>query len=60
MFFNPSRSRSRHPSDLVRDERRHHHPDLTKLLGWKAMQAEADIPGDGMGEGEAPGRCAWA
>ena len=25
-------------------ERRRHHPDLTKLKGWKAMRAEADIP----------------
>ena len=25
---------------------RAHHPDLSKLLGWKAMRAEADIPGD--------------
>lgn len=46
MFFNPSRNRSRHPADLRRDDRRHHHPDLTKLLGWKAMQAEAEIPGE--------------
>ncbi len=23
---------------------RHHHPDLTKLQGWKAAQAEAELP----------------
>ena len=38
-------SRSHHPADQRRSERRFHHPDLTKLGGWKAMQAEADIPG---------------
>ncbi|MEO1457974.1 MAG: arginase family protein, partial [Pseudomonadota bacterium] len=25
-------------------DRRHHHPDLSKLQGWKAMQAEGEIP----------------
>jgi agmatinase len=38
-------TRSRHPRDLMRDDRRRHHPDLTKLGGWRAAQAEADIPG---------------
>ncbi len=28
----------------ARHERRRHHPDLTKLQGWKAARAEADIP----------------
>lgn len=26
------------------ETRRHHHPDLTKLLGWKAARAEAELP----------------
>ena len=39
-------TRSHHPRDLTRNERQLHHPDLTKLGGWKAMQDEADIPGD--------------
>ena len=38
------RSRSHHPADRALTDRRHHHPDLTKLGGWKAMKAEADIP----------------
>lgn len=29
------------------DGRRAHHPDLTQLLGWKALQKEKDIPGAG-------------
>ena len=46
MFFAPpDRSRSRHPADRSADPRRFHHPDLTQLRGWKAMQAEAEIPG---------------
>ncbi|MEL7026711.1 MAG: agmatinase family protein, partial [Pseudomonadota bacterium] len=46
MFFRPTdRSRSHHPADRRRHEARYHHPDLSKLQGWKAMQAEADIPG---------------
>ena len=45
MFFNPlERSRSHHPVDPAQDERRYHHPDLTKLQGWKSMKAEADLP----------------
>ena len=48
MFYRPTdRSRSHHPVDHRHDERRAHHPDLTKLRGWKAMQAEADLPGSG-------------
>ncbi|WP_299861450.1 agmatinase family protein [uncultured Roseobacter sp.] len=41
------RSRSHHPGDHRRIEARHHHPDLTKLRGWKAMQAEGDLPETG-------------
>ena len=45
MFFAPpDRTRSHHPKDQLRDERRNHHPDLTKLQGWRAMRAEADLP----------------
>ena len=45
MFFNPSdRRRSHNPMDFSVPDRRKHHPDLTKLRGWKAMKAEADIP----------------
>ncbi|PJI86332.1 agmatinase [Yoonia maricola] len=44
------RSRSHNPVDHWHDERRHHHPDLTKLRGWKAMQDEADLPGSGWAE----------
>ena len=44
MFFAPpDRTRSHHPKDQLHDERRNHHPDLTKLQGWRAMRAEADI-----------------
>jgi len=48
-------SRSHHPSDQRLPDRRYHHPDLTKLGGWKAMQAEEDIP-----EGEWDKEKAWA
>ena len=48
MFCRPTdRSRSHHPADHRHDEARYHHPDLTKLQGWKAMQAEKEIPGSG-------------
>ncbi|MEM9433924.1 MAG: agmatinase family protein [Pseudomonadota bacterium] len=51
MFFTPrDRSRSHHPSDHQHRDARAHHPDLTKLRGWKAMQAEKDIPGSGWAE----------
>jgi len=54
MFCRPTdRTRSHHPSDHTHDERRHHHPDLTKLRGWKAMQDEANIPGSGWAEERA-------
>jgi len=40
------RTRSHRPQTTEPSEsRRHHHPDLSKLLGWKAARAEADIPG---------------
>ena len=42
-------ARARRPRDLARRQalrdRRAHHPDLTKLGGWKAMQKEGEIPG---------------
>jgi len=49
MFLNDrAKSRSHHPVDLQKlvDQRqkRNHHPDLTKLAGWKAMHLEADLP----------------
>ncbi|MDW3183100.1 agmatinase family protein [Roseobacter sp.] len=48
MFCRPTdRSRSHNPGDHRRTEARHHHPDLTKLRGWKAMQAEGDLPETG-------------
>lgn len=48
MFCRPTdRSRSHRPGDHRRIEARHHHPDLTKLRGWKAMQAEGDLPETG-------------
>ena len=51
MFFTPhDRSRSHHPRDHQRLDVRHHHPDLPKLQGWKAMQAEKEIPGSGWAE----------
>lgn len=59
MFEQPrDRSRSHHPTDHRHDDRRQHHPDLTKLRGWKAMQAEADLPA-AVGPKNANGRCAW-
>ncbi|MEO9574461.1 MAG: agmatinase family protein [Tateyamaria sp.] len=48
MFLkNTERTRSHHPRDHAHGEARHHHPDLTKLRGWKAMQAEGDLPETG-------------
>lgn len=48
MFLkNTERTRSHHPHDHSSTEARHHHPDLTKLRGWKAMQAEGDLPETG-------------
>jgi agmatinase len=48
MFSDLGRSRSHHPADaraaFDARQRRPHHPDLTKLAGWKAMQKEADLP----------------
>ena len=45
MFFGPSdRSRSHNPADHMHDDRRAHHPDLTRLQGWRSMQSEADLP----------------
>ena len=45
MFYGPrDRTRSHHPRDLAAPGRRWHHPDLTKLQGWKAARAEEDIP----------------
>lgn len=35
--------RRRRPGSFAPAERRCHHPDLTRLLGWKAMRAEAGI-----------------
>ena len=47
MFFSPpDRTRSHNPTDAKRPDRRQHHPDLTKLQGWKSMMAEADLPAD--------------
>ena len=47
MFFAPSeRTRSHHPADARRHGMRAHHPDLTKLAGWRAMKAEAELPGN--------------
>lgn len=50
MLFEPMtrNSRSHHP-DAARArhaarERRFHHPDLTKLGGWRAMQKEGELP----------------
>ncbi len=31
---------------LPAHEKRHHHPDLSTLQGWKAMRAEAELPED--------------
>ncbi|MEM7527118.1 MAG: agmatinase, partial [Pseudomonadota bacterium] len=36
-----SRRAGPHPR---REEARHHHPDLSKLQGWKAMRAEGELP----------------
>ena len=48
MFYRPTdRTRSHHPRDQMVEGRRHHHPDLTKLRGWKAMQAEEGLPETG-------------
>ncbi len=48
MYWRPTdRTRSHHPADRARTGRRDHHPDLTRLQGWKAMQAEADLPETG-------------
>ncbi len=45
MLFNPpERTRSHTPRDMYLTDRRLHHPDLTKLRGWKVMQAEGDLP----------------
>ena len=56
MFFGRvERTRSHHPAGHRRTEARFHHPDLTKLQGWKAARAEADIP-----EGEWEKEKAWA
>ena len=38
------RTRSHHPADRRVPDRRAHHPDLSKLQGWKAARAEGDIP----------------
>ena len=43
MFQPHDRTRSHHPRDHTTAGMRHHHPDLTKLRGWKAMQAEGDL-----------------
>ncbi len=46
MFFTPrERTRPRHETPCPRGDRRFHHPDLTKLLGWRAARAEEAIPG---------------
>ena len=48
MFCNPTdRTHSHHPRDQMTSDKRHHHPDLTKLRGWKAMQAEEGLPETG-------------
>ncbi|MGB0694538.1 MAG: agmatinase family protein [Rhodospirillaceae bacterium] len=39
----PGRSRTRSLFNVP--DRRYHHPDLSKLQGWKAMHKEASIPG---------------
>jgi len=48
LFSNLRETRSHHPRDLAErinaSQKRYHHPDLTKLAGWKAMQKEADLP----------------
>ncbi|MEM7471292.1 MAG: agmatinase family protein [Pseudomonadota bacterium] len=51
MFCRPTdRTRSHHPRDQHRVDARFHHPDLTKLRGWKAMQAEEGLPETGWDE----------
>ena len=51
MFYRKTdRSRSHHPRDHDHCDKRFHHPDLTKMRGWKAMQAEEGIPGKGWEE----------
>ena len=51
MFFRPTdRTRSHHPRDHRVSDVRYHHPDLTKLRGWKAMQAEEGLPETGWDE----------
>ncbi len=51
MFYAPhERSRSHHPADSRPIERRFHHPDLTRLQGWRSMKAEADLPEKGWDE----------
>lgn len=48
MFEQPrDRSRSHNAADHRHSDARHHHPDLTKLRGWKAMQAEEGLPETG-------------
>lgn len=39
-------------------DRRQHHPDLTKLAGWKAMRKEEELP-EGRWAEERAWRCAW-
>ncbi|MEO1502601.1 MAG: agmatinase family protein [Pseudomonadota bacterium] len=57
MFFNDRRHSSPRPRAFSEapNERRAHHPDLTKLQGWKSARAEADIP-----EGEWEKEKQWA
>ncbi len=51
MFEQPrDRSRSHHNQDQRHSELRYHHPDLSKLRGWKAMQAEEGLPETGWDE----------
>jgi agmatinase len=49
LFSDPFATRRSHnPADAIARhalrEKRPHHPDLSKLAGWKAMQKEADLP----------------
>ena len=44
-MFPRSEPRRRTAPALFPERRRMHHPDLSQLQGWKAMRAEADIPG---------------
>ena len=46
-YMKTDRSRTHNPVDHRHEERRYHHPDLTKLRGWKAMQAEEGLPETG-------------